>query len=156
MKMKRIPGIFVIVTGVLLFSCSHYDELQKNPKESGLEEESHLTGENCSSCHNKNNSEAAREGWWTIAGSVYKSNGQEQTNATMELWEKPNKQGKLIKMLQSDSKGNFYTNQIINFNGGCYPSIRVGSKSISMDTTQFNGGSCNGCHGVSRGKIVID
>ncbi len=156
MKIKLIPGIFAFIIGGLLFSCSHYDELQKNPKESGSGEESHLTGENCSNCHNKENNEAAREGWWTVAGSVYKTNGQVQTNATMELWEKPNRQGKLIKMLSSDSKGNFYTNQILDFKGGCYPSIRVGTKSISMDTTQFNGGSCNSCHGVNRSKIVID
>jgi hypothetical protein len=155
MKWNRI--IVLLVFSAFVIACSHSDQVNADSKESGSGEgESHNPGQNCASCHNVSGSEAVREGgWWTVAGTVFSNGTSPQKNATIELWEKPNKQGKLIKRLVSDSKGNFYTNQTIDFNGGCYPSITVGSKTIYMNQ-KFNGGSCNSCHGVSVGKLTIN
>jgi len=148
--MKKIP-LKIIVTLVLLVAleaCSHYEQIQKDLVESTAgDDESHNSGENCGSCHNQNGNEAVREaGWWTVSGTVYNDNNKVEKNAVIELWEKPNKGGRLIKRLYSDDKGNFYTNQIIDFNGGCYPSITVGSSYITMEPA-YSGGSCNSCHG---------
>lgn len=137
-------------------ACSHYDELQKDPKESRRgDDESHNEGQNCSSCHNMNGHEAVREGgWWTVSGTVFEDDEDGNPNASVELWEKPNRQGKLIKRLDTDEEGNFYTNQIINFMGGCYPAIVVGNK-VKVMPIPYNGGSCNSCHGVSTSKLEI-
>ncbi len=137
-------------------SCSHFEELQANPKESELGgDESHNAGRNCGSCHNVNGNEAEQAGWWTISGTTFQSNGRPQKNAIVEIWEKPGRQGNLIKRLVADDLGNFYTNQILNFKGGAYPSITLNDKTISMGSA-FNGGSCNSCHGVSTPQLSID
>ncbi len=155
MNTKFIVAIFTAT--VLWVSCSHYDELQANLTESEQgDDESHNAGQNCGSCHNKSGHEAVLEaGWWNVSGTVYTSQNRAQKNAIIELWEKPNKQGKLVKRLVSDDLGNFYTNQILNFNGGVYPTITVNNQTIAMGTS-FNGGSCNSCHGITTSKLSID
>ena len=157
MKIKSINILYFFIVALSIVSCSHYDQIKADLKESSKgDDESHNTGQNCMSCHNVNGSEAAREGgWWTVAGSVYASVGKPQKNATIELWELPNKQGKLIKRLVSDDKGNFYTNEILNFSSGVYPVIIVGSNSKVMGPA-FKGGSCNSCHGVSSSALIIN
>ncbi len=145
-------GYFSILAFPLVFfSCSHFDEIQKDIKESPSGEESHNSGQNCGYCHNKEGITEAP--WWNISGTVYYPNGTPHSNAKIQLWEKQNRQGKLIKSLQSDSKGNFYTNQIINFNNGCYIVLSSGTDTLMIQT--FNGGSCNACHGISTGKIIL-
>ncbi|MCF8427776.1 MAG: hypothetical protein K9H61_10025 [Bacteroidia bacterium] len=154
MILNKVLVLAVFMTFV--FACSHVDEINANLEESSSDEKSHNAGENCGSCHNVSGSEAVREaGWWTVAGTVYSSGNSPQTNATIELWEKPNKQGALIKRLVSDKIGNFYTNQIIDFKGGCYPSITVGSNTKYMNQ-KYEGGSCNSCHGVTTNKLEIN
>jgi cytochrome c553 len=155
--MKKIIWLSLFLGSITWISCSHYEQLQQNlvASESG-DDESHNFGENCGSCHNVNGNEAVLEaGWWTVSGSVSNTQGRAQKNAVVELWEKPNKQGSLIKRLEVDDLGNFYTNQIINFKGGVYPSITTNNQTISMGTT-FNGGSCNSCHGITTTKLTID
>lgn len=141
---------------IILSACSHYDELHKDPKESRRgEDESHNEGQNCSSCHNVNGHEAVREaGWWTVSGTVFEEDDKGNEDASIELWEKPGRQGNLIKRLETDKEGNFYTNQIINFMGGCYPAITVNNK-VKIMPVPYNGGSCNSCHGISTSKLEI-
>ncbi len=158
--MMRRYKLFLILNAALLFvvmsACSHYEALQKDPVESKRgEDESHNEGENCGSCHNVNGHEAVREGgWWTVSGTVFGKDDDAQKNAVIELWEKPNRQGKLIKRLETDEEGNFYTNQILNFMGGCYPVIKLDNQ-VKIMPVPYTGGSCNSCHGVSTGKLVI-
>ncbi len=157
LRRQILPLLFFIT--VVLVSCSHYDELTKNPQESSTKEESHEAGENCGSCHNNNNSPGEEspgsDKWWTVSGTIFSSQNRAQKNAVIELWELPNKQGKLIKRLVSDLKGNFYTNQIVDFNGGCYVTVTVGNTTKYM-APAFTGGSCNSCHGVSSAKIIVN
>jgi len=155
--MKYVTVLLIFLTLMFWISCSHFEQLQANPKESERgDDESHNAGQNCGSCHNISGSEAVLEaGWWIISGSVFQSNGRPQKNAIIEIWEKPNNQGKLIKRLYADDLGNFYTNQILNFKGGVYPSITLNNQTISMGTS-FNGGSCNSCHGVTTSQLSID
>ena len=102
--MKKIIWLSLFLGSITWISCSHYEQLQQNlvASESG-DDESHNFGENCGSCHNVNGNEAVLEaGWWTISGSVSTTQGRAQKNAVVELWEKPNKQGSLIKRLEVD------------------------------------------------------
>jgi hypothetical protein len=158
--MKRLDLILLFSFTWLLISisaCSHYEELQKDPKESKWgEDESHNEGENCSSCHNVNGHEAVREGgWWTVSGTIFGKDDDVQKNAVIELWEQPNRRGKIIKRLETDDEGNFYTNQIINFMGGCYPAIYTLGGQVKVMPVPYNGGSCNSCHGVSTSKLEL-
>jgi hypothetical protein len=161
MLKKIIVVIGVLITLNLAISCSHYDELQKNTIESNAnEDESHNSGKDCMSCHNQTGSEAADEGFWNIAGSVFKTidSSEPQNNVTVELWSEPNGKGFKIYSLVSDKKGNFYTNKIVNFNNGCYPIIKFGNKTKSMLSSFKGGMSCNNsnCHGGLIDKININ
>lgn len=157
MKRKFIKGLFfATLLALSLVSCSHYEEIQADIEESKSgDDESHNPGKNCGSCHNQSGNEAAREYWWIISGTVFNSNNNGEDGVSIELWQKPNQQGALIKRLASDELGNFYTNEILDFNGGCYPVIKKGNKIKQMGTI-YNGGSCNSCHGISTNKLTID
>jgi mono/diheme cytochrome c family protein len=157
MKVRFLRILVLFFLSVFVVSCSHYDEINADIEESESgDDESHKAGQNCGSCHNSAGHEAVREGgWWTVSGTVFTTAGKAQKNAVIELWEKPNKQGKLVKRLVVDDLGNFYTNQILPLSAGVYPTITVGSNSLSM-TQAFVGGSCNSCHGVSRSSLQIN
>jgi hypothetical protein len=151
---NKIVGI-AMVLAIVISSCSHYDEIQKNPKESKAnDDESHNTGNDCMSCHNKSGSEAASEGYWNVAGTVFFNNNP-LNNATIELWSEPNGGGYKIYTLTSDKKGNFYTNKIIDFKGGCYPVAKKGNITKYMNSKFLGKISCNnsGCHGGAAGTI---
>lgn len=155
MKIKSVLSMALV--SMLLIACSHYEQLTTNSIDSKSgDDESHNPGQDCGSCHNKSGSEAASEGWWTVAGTVFKSTGSAQKSATIELWTKPGKQGTLIKKLVTDDLGNFYTNQILNFQGGVYPVLIAASGELEMSSA-FNGGSCNSCHnGTIQSKLIIN
>jgi hypothetical protein len=159
--MKRCNLVLLFASALLFTSisaCSHYEALQKDPKESSKgDDESHNEGQNCGSCHNINGHEAVREaGWWTVSGTVFKEGDDKgDDNAIVELWEKPGRAGKLIKKLETDKEGNFYTNQILNFMGGCYPVIYTPGGQVKVMPIPYTGGSCNSCHGVSTSKLEL-
>lgn len=155
---KLFVSLALLVFSALLFnSCSHYEELKRDVEESSANsDESHNAGKNCGSCHNQNGHEAAGEGkWWTVSGTVYDTFGKPLPGIAVELWEKPGKQGKLLRRIVSDKHGNFYTNQIIAFGSGCYPVITASNGAFRTMVPAYSGGSCNSCHGVSTGKITI-
>lgn len=158
MKLKKYIIFLSLLFTIFFAACSHYDDLQKNTKQSAAnEDESHKTGEDCMSCHNNSSNEASSEGWWNVAGSVF-NNGSPANNVTVELWSEPNGGGFKISTLTSDKKGNFYTNKIINFNGGCYPVVISGSKRKNMISKFMGGMSCSNssCHGGIIDKININ
>lgn len=153
--------LILLLAGTFLFSCSHYDEIQKNTIESNAnEDESHNSGKDCMSCHNQAGSEAANEGFWNIAGTVFKDIDSDKTTGgvTVELWSEPNGKGFKIYSLVSDKKGNFYTNKIVNFNNGCYPIIKYGNKTKAMISSFRGGMSCSNsnCHGGLIDKLNIN
>lgn len=155
MKKTKLIVCLSAIFSLFIIGCSHYDELQKNSKESNAnDDESHNTGQDCMSCHNNSSNEASSEGWWNVAGSVYTGNSP-ANNVTVELWSEPNGAGFKILTLTSDKKGNFYTNKIINFNGGCYPVVISGSKRKNMISKFMGGMSCSNsnCHGGIIDKI---
>jgi cytochrome c553 len=155
MKIRYI--LVIALFSMFTIACSHYEELSKNSTDSKSgDDESHNPGQDCGSCHNKSGSEAALEYWWTVAGTVFKTNGSAQKSATIELWTKPGKQGTMVKRLVTDDLGNFYTDQILNFQGGVYPVIITASDEKKMSSA-FSGGSCNSCHnGSTQARLTIN
>lgn len=153
-RYRKLGIVALLIGGFIAGSCNHYDEL-KSGDESGGKEESHNGGEDCMRCHHDNSNEAS-EKWWYVAGTVYDANGDPTKNAEIQLWTDTNGTGQLIYRLTPDKEGNFYTQRIIDFKGGCYPYIKYGSKAIWMpiklglnDLTK----SCNNCHGNGGGAL---
>jgi len=108
------------------------------------------------SCHNNASNEASKESFWNLAGTVY-NNDELATNVMVELWSEPNGKGFKISSLVFDKRGNIYTCKIINFNDGCDPFIKNGTKPKAM-LWKFKGGkSCSNsnCHGGLIDQINI-
>lgn len=149
--MKKI-SVIALLAGVVLFlvQCSHVDELARNPKQSEAgENESHNYMQDCMRCHNdsKNEASGVGGGWWTIAGSVEDDEDNRPADkGKVELWSEVDRQGTLYATLDIDELGNFYTNQIIDYNGVCYPVLVAPSGNWVGMSQAFTSGGCNSCH----------
>ena len=112
--MKKLIISTYLLLALGLVACSHYNEIQKDPKESMAgDDESHNPGQNCMSCHNDNKNEASFEGWWNIGGTAYKNNKTVKTGS-VELWTGPDRTGSLLYKLAIDENGNFNKSTITN------------------------------------------
>lgn len=136
---------------LFIASCSHYDEIMRNGKESTYSGKSHNAGENCMTCHNSGSdlSEAVREGgWWYVAGTVKGDYGKD-----IELWTGPNRTGELVYSLQIDRSGNFYSAKIIPVNKGVYPTLIKKDGTAKHMSTSTVTGACTSCHGETTDAI---
>jgi hypothetical protein len=116
--------------------------------------ESHNAGQNCMSCHH---SGGKGEGTFTVAGTVYNSSGAAVSpNATVKLYTGPGGTGSLVKTIEVDGKGNFYTTGNTDFGSGLYVTVTGSSGNISKMNSSVTSGQCNSCHGSSTGKITVN
>ncbi len=120
------------------------DENEDEQMNSENEEmESHNLGQNCMNCHTIG---GIGEGIFTIAGSVYQSDLiTSYPNLTINLYTEINGGGELIKKINGDGLGNFYSTDSTEFGSGVYPAITNGS-SIKYMPQLTTTGSCNSCH----------
>ncbi len=116
------------------------------------------------SCHIAGGA-AAANGVFTVSGTVYKSNGTAQTNATVRLYAVNT--NSVIVSMATDGSGNFYTSQAISqlkVAGG--PATVDGANAVVVGANGgvhtmpgvVTNGACSGCHGAPNGnrKIVAD
>lgn len=121
---------------------------------SGDDNLSHNAGSNCLSagCHNGDN---ANIKVFSVAGTVYKSDGTIQTNATVSLFV-PNSNF-LLASIDTDDSGNFFTTDTVSgLSQGVSVEVEgeIGIRSMNLNPTV---GSCNGCHnGTSQAGIIAD
>jgi len=146
--MKIITFLLAIVSLPFLFSCENEESgEQKNLTSTSLSSESHNVGQNCMNCHVSGGS---GEGWFIIAGSVYNST---QTvpyiTATVELRTAQSGGGNLVKSIEVDQKGNFYTTSPVDFGSGLYVSV-IGGTGTQYMSSKVTTGACNSCHDSSR------
>jgi hypothetical protein len=114
--------------------------------------ESHNAGQNCMNCHNSGGN---GEGIFEIAGTVYEEGTSDVfPNVNIEFYSELNGGGNLLKTLEVDGRGNFYTTDIFDFNSGIYPLVTDGINQNHM-TQIANSGSCNSCHGNSVSNIFL-
>jgi len=143
----QIPIILAVLS--LLFSC----EKNKTAISSFNSSKSHNMGQDCMSCHKKGGS---GEGRFSSAGTVY--NNMQTTpigNRKIKLYTGPNSTGSLIKTIEVDAQGNFYTTEKIDFSVGLYPSI-IGNSTTKHMSVSTSTGNCMSCHGISTSKIWGD
>lgn len=128
-----------------------FDSLQKNTKEIKTNTCSYNAGKDWMDCHNHPGNKAEFKYWWNIVSMVFKT--KLFKIIIIELWEKLIKQVNLYKCLLADKLGNFYNNQIVDFNKGCFPLITVGSTTKTM-RSDFVGASCNNCRNGETTDIL--
>jgi cytochrome c553 len=115
--------------------------------------ESHNMGQNCMNCH-KDGGEG--EGCFNAAGTAYDGpNGNTLANCVVKLYTQPNGAGTLRATINGDAKGNFFTTESIDYNGGLYPVVTNGSATAFMPGS-VSSGACNSCHGVNEAKIYVN
>lgn len=163
MKKVFFP-LFVLF--VIAIGCSHIPDKGINNtwfapeiKQSELQGRgSHNAGKNCTSCHAKGaDREAASEGIWSIAGTIYESGTTKVLpGATVELFTGPNETGTKVISLPVDNKGNAYTNKNINFGAGLYAVVTGPSGKKSFMMSSLGNGSCNSCHNNGTPKITVE
>ncbi len=148
--------IAILITGIAtIIGCQHgkgNNGLVKNISSTD-DDESHNMGQNCMNCHK---SGGDGEGKFVVAGTAYhKGNDNTNPNGFIELYTEPAGKGTLVKRLEVDGKGNFFTTENMLFGSGLYP-VAIGangSKEYMLSPT-ING-ACNSCHGVSQDKIRV-
>lgn len=144
--------IFIAFPLVALFSCNHAKQHTDNISQHG-KSHSHNMGQNCMSCHKKGGN---GDGWFYIAGTAYSNSGTNYAqDVTLLMYTEPDGAGIVKHTVEGDSKGNFYTTDIIGFGNGLYPAI-VYNNDTSFMSGSISHGACNSCHGVSTNKITVD
>jgi len=119
---------------------------------------SHNAGQNCMNCHSTGG--AASNMIFNAAGTIYKSGGGVQTNATVKLY--INGTNTLVAELETDGSGNFYTTEYVDglfYGMGFVSGVDVevhGPTGITRMSGLLTEGSCGACHGSSRGNIVAN
>jgi hypothetical protein len=113
------------------------------------------TGRDCIQCH----ATGSENGAFTIAGSLYAADfSTSAPNGTVYLYTDTNGTGTLRYTLPVDGKGNFYTNDAINFGAGLYPAVRSSdaSKPVRYMGSSIMTGACNSCHnGTAQDRIAV-
>jgi len=98
------------------------------------------------------------EGWFTVSGTVYKSDKTTAyPNGTVKLYSVANQGGTLVKSIQVDGRGNFYTTETISFSSGLYPAVEYSGQTNTMQSTTTSG-RCYTCHvsgGVAGNVIYV-
>lgn len=112
---------------------------------------SHHSGEDCMTCH------SSGELVFTIAGSVFDSIGESTVpNGLIEFYSDIEGEGTLLRFLEVDALGNFYTTEVFNIENGFYPVVideNGNSKAKNIKTTS---GACNSCHGQDVKLIWVE
>lgn len=142
--MKNYVIIILSVTGLLISSCekkiSQYDS-----------NKSHYTGQDCMQCHT---SGGEGEGHFKVAGTVYDSTKiNVYPKATIKLYSAAQGGGDLIKTIEVDGNGNFYTTEKVKFNKDVYPSVEGVGGDVKFMSTPISKGNCNSCHGVTTSNL---
>lgn len=142
----------LILIAIVIQSCSHYKMGKRETKISkNGDDESHNNGVNCMNCHATG---GRGEGWFDVAGSVYKANkSSKNPNGKIFLYTEPNGQGSLKYTIEVDGEGNFYTTETINFGSGLYPVHQNTQGAKKYMEAPIITGQCQSCHNVTTDKI---
>lgn len=149
---KFLISVLLYISVLIFFQACDDDFFEKNEFEEMTsehgEDESHENGKNCMSCHY---TEGDGEGWFSLAGTVYADDKDKFNDAKIIL---KDQQSNLIKVVEVDKLGNFYTTDEINFNKGLKVSIEYSGKVIPMNSSLYVG-QCNLCHGDGEEKLIL-
>ncbi|HIP35630.1 MAG TPA: hypothetical protein EYG85_02120 [Crocinitomix sp.] len=138
---------FYLSITIFIFSC---EKKISNYQSS----ESHNEGKDCMQCHKRGED---GEGNFKVAGTVYDTTKTiVYPGATINLYSEPQGGGELIKTIEVDKKGNFYTTERVKFKNDVYPSVVGVAGGEKFMSTPISTGSCNSCHGVSTTRIWVE
>jgi len=143
--MKKVIFALSLLIAMAFSACEEENETVISTFDSS---ESHNIGRDCIECH-KSGGEG--EGWFTVAGSVYDvSLANLYAGATVKLSTEPLNGGTIVKTIEVDKKGNFYTTENVSFTDGLYVSVTGKTGIVKYMTQKISSGHCNNCHGTNK------
>ena len=114
---------------------------------------SHNMGQNCMACHQQHGPGPGR---FTAAGTLYGADGTPYNDGALELRTAPAGTGELVRRIEADSNGNFYTTESLPLpDMPLFPTVydRAGVPRGFMPFPTRSA-ACNVCH-VGAAVIVI-
>jgi cytochrome c553 len=159
MHKKIVLTLSTIILILGINACKHTTLDNLNLTENGNystsnSDESRRMSGDCMKCHGAGGSVGDN---MTLGGSVYKDNGTGlYPNTKIYLYSGPNGTGQLLKTIEVDGVGNFYSSAKYNFNLALFPVVEGKNGAKRYMGTALTNGSCNSCHGVSTDKITAD
>jgi hypothetical protein len=152
--MKKLLIYSFVLGSIGTIGCSHVPGKGLNnaiadatSKNSSANERSHNAGKACMSCHRAGGGEAAGEGKWTLAGTVYnEATMKTLPGSTVDFYTGPNATGAKLLSLEVDRSGNLYTTRKINFGNGIYPVVTSPNGNKAFMSSSISQGDCNSCH----------
>lgn len=147
--MKKLPfALMILMVSGWLFMQSCEKEENNTISRHGSNA-SHNNGQNCMNCHTT----GPGSGIFLVAGSVYDSaSNAPYADATIKLYSS----GFVIKTIEVDAKGNFYTIEAVDFSTPVSASVTGISGSTRNMLSEVPNGQCNSCHGVTVQRIWVD
>lgn len=158
MKKILFTGFGISLLTMVLYSCVHTinnnSDLTDNQSASlHNSNKSRNMSNNCLSCHIKGGN---GDGVYTLGGTVFKNDKKtKQINGFIKLYSGPNGTGTLMKTIEVDNIGNFFSDANYNFKLPLYPSAETASGVKKYMSTPLSSGACNSCHGVSTDVIMV-
>jgi len=144
--------MLLLALSLLILACENENENETSIS-TNFSSESHNTGKNCMNCHKSGGN---GEGLFIVAGSVYQSSLTSPfPNGTVRLTSSAQNTGNLIKSIEVDALGNFYTTQAIDFGTGLYVSVLGTNGEVKHMSSKITTGQCNNCHGNTVAKIWL-
>ncbi len=152
--MKKQIFILTLFSVIFFVACEKEGSENETKISRNFLSESHNAGENCMDCHISN---GGGEGWFTVAGTIYEnSSGNTYPNAVVKLTSQSQGGGEVVKNIEVDNKGNFYTTEAVSFGEGLYVTVISTDGKETYMGPKITHGRCNECHGNSIGKIGIN
>lgn len=140
---------------ISLTSCGGDSSTPTNTETNPSQKSSHNAGQDCSNCHSEGGTASTMI--FNSSGTVYKSNGSPQNNATVNLYTFGT--NTRVATMKTDASGNFYTTDFVD--GLFYGTGGVTSVDVEIQTSvgirtmrgSVTSRSCNFCHGNTRSGI---
>ena len=142
---SKFPRLVLFLTSAsLIFASSPSLQAQDTPD---------YFKQNCMNCHN---AEGDGEGIFSAAGSVYDTTQIAPfPNAKVILYTGANGSGNVVKNIEVDAYGNFYTTESISFENDLFVSVLNPNGTETFMNSPVVNGECNSCHGSSSVRIFV-
>jgi|AntRauTorckE6833_2_1112554.scaffolds.fasta_scaffold78681_1 cytochrome c553 len=143
--------ILAVALAATLISCD--DDIDDDPVISkNGDTGSHHQGANCSGCHNSNQITV-----FSVSGTIFQEDLRNTApNGMVMLYTGKNGSGSLVKTIEVDANGNFYTTENIDFTQALYP-VAESARGASMFMPRpATSGACNSCHGTQEEVIWVN
>lgn len=155
--MNKKYAALLIFAAMLFWTCQHTVADLTSLKDTffsrnGSNESRGMDG-NCGSCHeHKSGSQKI-----TLGGTLFKSDKSTlyKNGGVINLFSQPGGQGTLLKTIQVDNVGNFYSNANYILSTPYYVEVVSAAGDTAYMAQSLANGSCGSCHGKTTDNIFV-